>query len=233
MDDTCVVVFSGGQDSSTCLAAALRHYRNVYTIGFSYGQRHAVEMQCRERILARIEAILGTSSLRGDTVVPMESFGRLSACALTGPGEIRDDERTGLPTSFVPGRNLVFLTYAAALAWQVRARDIISGVGQQDYSGYPDCRESTIRALEKAINLGMETHFRLVSPLMSLTKGETWRLAEETGGRALVDFLVRETHSCYEGVRETLHPWGYGCGKCPACRLRAAGWEEYERMAQP
>ena len=230
MNNACVVVFSGGQDSSTCLAAALKSYDDVYTVGFSYGQRHAVKMQCRERILGQIEAILGTSSLRTDTVVPMESFGALSKCALTAPGAIEEDAKTGLPTSFVPGRNLVFLTYAAALAWQVGARDIISGVGQTDYSGYPDCRENTIRALETAINLGMESHFRLLSPLMTLTKGQTWKLAEDTGGRRLVEFLVRETHSCYEGVRDTLHPWGYGCGRCPACRLREAGWKEYETL---
>lgn len=224
---SCVVVFSGGQDSTTCLAQALKRYERVHTIGFTYGQRHAVELECRKRILSRIEPLLGTHALQPDLLVDLKSFGQIATCALTSDAPIEMDQGTGLPTSFVPGRNLVFLTYAAAYAWKAGAQDIITGVGEADFSGYPDCRESTIRALEAAVNLGMESRFHLVTPLMHLTKEQTWELAEQTGGRALVDFIRLETHTCYEGDREHLHEWGYGCGKCPACRLRERGWLEY------
>lgn len=224
---SCVVVFSGGQDSTTCLAQALKAYEKVYTIGFTYGQRHSVELECRARILEKIESITGTHVLQPDLLVDIRSFGQIATCALTTDAEIRQDEKTGLPTSFVPGRNLVFLTYAASYAWKVGAQDIITGVGEADFSGYPDCREATIRALEAAVNLGMETHFRIVTPLMHLSKQATWELAESVGGEALVDFIRTETHTCYEGVRAELHPWGYGCGKCPACVLRERGWNAY------
>ena len=225
---SCVVVLSGGQDSTTCLALALKSYSTVYTIGFQYGQRHEVELQCRSRILRSIEFVVGTRSLGPDLLVDMKSFGAIASCSLTELGvPIAFDERTKLPNTFVPGRNLVFLTYAAALAWKAGARDIITGVGEADYSGYPDCREMTLRALEKALNLGMQADFRLVAPLMHRTKKQTWELAEETGGRTLVDFIRTETHTCYEGDHTHLHDWGYGCGRCPACRLRQKGWEEY------
>lgn len=224
---SCVVVFSGGQDSTTCLAQALKTYERVYTIGFTYGQRHAVELACRERILAKIEGLLDTKALQPDLLVDLKSFGQIATCALTSDSPIEEDAKTGLPTSFVPGRNLVFLTYAASYAWKAGAADIITGVGEADFSGYPDCREATIRALEAAINLGMESRFRLVTPLMHLSKKSTWELAESVGGKALVDFIRTETHTCYEGDREHLHEWGYGCGKCPACRLRERGWLEY------
>ncbi len=228
MTRTAVVLFSGGQDSTTCLAVALKKYDAVYTMGVAYGQRHAVELECRKRILEKIESVLGTHSLRSDLVLDLKAFGSLSDCSLTRPGEmIAMNPKTHLPNTFVPGRNLIFLTYAAAYAWKVGAEAVWTGVGEADYSGYPDCRENTMKALELAIDLGMETDLRIERPLMHRSKAETWLLAEETGGDALVDFIRRETHTCYEGDHEHFHEWGYGCGKCPACVLRAKGWEEY------
>ena len=227
MSRTAVVLFSGGQDSTTCLAAALKQYDAVYTVGVDYGQRHRVELECRERIRARIESILGTHSLKDDLLLDLKAFGQLSDCALTKPEAIEMNEKTHLPTTFVPGRNLIFITYAAAYAWKLGAEAIFTGVGQADYSGYPDCRENTMKALELAIDLGMETSLRIERPLMNLSKAETWNLAETIGGDALVSFIRDETHTCYEGDHTHFHDWGYGCGKCPACVLREKGWEEY------
>ncbi|HBC68977.1 MAG: 7-cyano-7-deazaguanine synthase QueC [Duodenibacillus sp.] len=222
-----LIVFSGGQDSTTCLAWALKHYDEVHTIGFTYGQVHTVEMQCRKRILASIEALLNTSTLRSDRVLPLTALAALDESALTRGGEFEINEENGLPTSFVPGRNLIFFTVAAAHAYNIGADTIISGVGEADYSGYPDCREATLAALENAISLGLDRKIALLRPLMHRTKEQTWELAYETGGMPLVEFIARESHTCYHGDRTELHPWGYGCGRCPACVLRKAGFEKF------
>ena len=225
--DRALIVFSGGQDSSTCLAWALRNFDDVYTIGFSYGQTHSVELECRQNILNSIEAILGTHTLREDRMLNLSELAALDGSALTKGGDISINAENGLPTSFVPGRNLIFFTYAAALAYNLHCGPIISGVGEADYSGYPDCRAATIEAMEKAVSLGLDRPIRFLSPLMRRTKAQTWQLAYETGGMPLVEFIARESHTCYLGDRTEFHPWGYGCGKCPACVLRRAGFEEF------
>ena len=228
-----LLVFSGGQDSTTCLAWALNRYGRVTTVGFAYGQRHLVEMQCRTAILERIRSDRNlparwASRLGEDTVLDLGVLAQIGGSSLTDNMAIAMQEN-GLPNSFVPGRNLLFLTAAAALAYRPGADHIITGVGEADYSGYPDCREATVSALETAINLGTEHTFRLLSPLMHLDKAATWRLALTEGGETFVELVRTMTHSCYEGERTTLHAWGYGCGTCPACVLRARGWETFAR----
>ena len=221
-DDAALVLFSGGQDSATCLAWALDRFAHVETLGFDYGQRHRVELDCR----GALRAGMANPRLGEDHLLDLGVLGALSDTALTREAEIalRED---GLPTTFVPGRNLIFLTFAAALAARRGLRHIVTGVCETDYSGYPDCRDDTIKALQVAINLGMASRFVLHTPLMWRDKPATWRLAESLGGAALVELIRRESHSCYKGVRDVLHPWGHGCGECPACELRAAGWEGY------
>lgn len=223
-----VVCFSGGQDSTTALGMVLKKYDEVYTIGFFYGQRHAVEMDCRQRILKNIQNVLDVNSLRDDLIVDLQSFGALSDCALTKDSPIVMDQTKKLPTSFVPGRNLLFATYAAAYAYRVGAHDVILGISETDYSGYPDCRHEAIQPLEQALTAGMEYPIRLLSPFMFKSKAQEWQTAEEVGGKTFVDFIVNETHTCYEGDHVTRHAWGFGCGECPACRLRAEGFKNYE-----
>jgi 7-cyano-7-deazaguanine synthase len=221
-DDAALVLFSGGQDSATCLAWALDRFAHVETLGFDYGQRHRIELDCR----GALRAGMASGHLAEDHLLDLGVLGALSDTALTRDAEIglRAD---GLPTTFVPGRNLIFLTFAAALAARRGLRHIITGVCETDYSGYPDCRDDTIKALQVAINLGMATRFVLHTPLMWRDKAATWRLAETLGGAALVELIRVESHSCYMGVRDVLHPWGHGCGDCPACDLRARGWAAY------
>jgi 7-cyano-7-deazaguanine synthase len=221
-DDAALVLFSGGQDSATCLAWALDRFAHVETLGFDYGQRHRIELDCR----GALRAGMPSPRLREDHLLDLGVLGVLSDTALTREAEIalRED---GLPTTFVPGRNLIFLTFAAALAARRGLRHIVTGVCETDYSGYPDCRDDTIKALQVAINLGMASRFVLHTPLMWRDKPATWRLAEALGGPALVELIRVESHSCYKGVRDLLHPWGHGCGQCPACELRARGWEGY------
>lgn len=227
-DDAALVLFSGGQDSATCLAWALDRFGRVETLGFDYGQRHRVELDCRASFSAALPAIDPdwAARLGPDHTIRLDALGALSDTALTRDAEITMGEH-GLPTTFVPGRNLVFLTFAAALAYRRGIRRIVTGVCETDYSGYPDCRDDTIKALQVALNLGMERRFVLETPLMWLSKGQTWRLAERLGGRALVAAVVEHTHSCYLGDRTKRHPWGHGCGTCPACDLRARGWHHY------
>ena len=223
-----LVLFSGGQDSTTCLAWALARFDAVETIGFAYGQRHAVELDCREPIRRGLEAMSPAwqQRLGRDHLIDLAVLGRLSASALTAdlPFGRRPD---GLPATFVPGRNLVFLTFAAIVAQQRGLKRVVAGVCETDFSGYPDCRDDTVKALQVAINLGMEARLVLDTPLMWIDKAATWRLAEELGGRALVALIVEHAHSCYSGDRSTRHAWGLGCGQCDACRLRANGWERY------
>lgn len=227
-DNAALVLFSGGQDSATCLAWALQRYARVETIGFDYGQRHAVEMACRTTLLEEMARLRPEwrARLSRDHVLDLKTLGALSDSALTRKAEIRMTQ-SGLPSTFVPGRNLIFLTYAAALAVRRDVRHIVTGVCETDYSGYPDCRDDTIKALQVALNLGMVQRFILHTPLMWIDKAGTWALAREIGGEALVTLIREESHSCYLGDREHRHIWGYGCGTCPACELRARGWQDF------
>lgn len=220
-----LVLFSGGQDSTTCLGWALSRFEEVRTIGFDYGQRHRTELECRKRILERIERVnpAWEGRLGADHVVNLQSFGDVAACAPTRPMAI-EAGKGGLPNTFVPGRNLVFFVYAAALAWRAGIRTLVGGMCDTDYSGYPDCRDNTLKSLQVTLSLGMDEPFRIETPLMDLTKEATWELAHQLGGRPFVDLVREETHTCYEGDRTHLHAWGYGCGTCPACRLRERGW---------
>ncbi len=226
-----LVLFSGGQDSTVCLAWALDRYDRVETIGFDYGQRHSIELTQRARVLAAMRECFPDwgARLGEERLVDIASYGALAESALTADEEIAG-RADGLPTTFVPGRNLVFLTYAGALA-SVRGLDrLVGGMCQTDYSGYPDCRRETMDSIEETMRLGLGRETPVETPLMDLTKAQTWALAETLGGAALVNLIVAETHTCYRGDR-TMHDWGAGCGDCPACELRAKGWREWRRAA--
>jgi len=229
-----LVLFSGGQDSTACLAWALARYERVETVGFDYGQRHAVELEARVVVLERLRAAfpLWSQRLGEDHLLDLRGFGAVGDSALTTGRAIEMTER-GLPSTFVPGRNLAFLIYAAALADRRGLTALVGGMCETDYSGYPDCRRDTLDAMERALNLGMERDFRIETPLMRLTKADTWALAKALGGEALVELTVAETHTCYQGAREPLHDWGRGCGACPACELRAKGWFEWVAAGRP
>jgi 7-cyano-7-deazaguanine synthase len=224
-----LVLFSGGQDSTVCLAHALATYPRVETLGFDYGQRHAVELECRQTLRVEIARRFPAwgERLGPDHVIDIASLGGIGETSLTSDAEIVVLE-SGLPSTFVPGRNLVFFTYAAALGYRRGLHTLVGGMCETDYSGYPDCRDATLRALQEAIRLGTEVPFEIVTPLMWRTKAETWALAHALGGEALIDLIVEESHSCYLGVRGQLHDWGYGCGTCPACELRAKGYSEWQ-----
>ncbi len=225
-----LVLFSGGQDSTTALAYALAHYDAVETIGFDYGQRHQVELTCRGAVLAEIKQHFPEwgAKLGPDRVINLATFSQLSPSALTDEQAEITTGPSGLPTSFVPGRNLFFFQYAAVLAFHRNLGHLVGGMCETDYSGYPDCREATLQSLNRSLNLGMATDFEIVTPLMHLTKAESWHLAFELGGAAFVTLIRDATHTCYKGVRAHLHEWGYGCGACPACELRRAGYEEWQ-----
>ena len=231
-DRAALVLFSGGQDSATCLAWALERFERVETAGFDYGQRHRVELEVRQAALARIrgEFPAWAGRLGEDHAVELTALGRISDTALTREAAFAM-EASGLPNTFVPGRNLIFLSFAAALAYRRGARHIVTGVCETDYSGYPDCRDDTIKALQVALNLGMEARFVLHTPLMWIDKAETWRMAEGLGGTRLVELILETSHSCYQGDRSRRYPWGYGCGACPACELRREGWSRYRAEA--
>ncbi len=226
--ETALVLFSGGQDSATCLAWALDRFDHVETIGFDYGQRHKIELECRETVRAEIAAQFPQwrGKLGPDHLLDLGVVGTISDTALTSDAAIQFSA-TGLPNTFVPGRNILMFTVAAALAYRRGARHLVGGMCETDYSGYPDCRDDTIKALQVALGLGMDKRFVLHTPLMWLDKAATWKLAEDLGGVDLVELIRRDSHSCYLGDREHLHPWGFGCGTCPACQLRAKGWEAY------
>lgn len=222
------MLFSAGQDSATCLAWALARFERVETIGFDYGQRHAIELDQRPRLRAEIAGLRPewTQRLGDDRAVDISGYGALAESALTADRAIEIAE-SGLPTTFVPARNLVFFSIAAAHAYRRSLPVLVGGMCETDSSGYPDCRRAAIDAMEQALSLGMATNMRIETPLMKLTKAQTWLLAEELGGRALVEIILEHSHSCYRGDRKERHAWGYGCGACPACDLRAAGWREY------
>ncbi len=230
--DGALVLFSGGQDSTVCLAWALDRYGRVETVGFDYGQRHAAELtarvKVREEMARRFPAWAGR--LGEDHLIDIRSFGAIGETALTTARAIEVTEG-GLPSTFVPGRNLVFLTYAAALADRRGLAHLVGGMCETDYSGYPDCRRDTLDALQAALNLGMDQRFAIETPLMRLSKADTWALAQDLGGRMFVDLVVEESHTCYLGDRSHRHDWGYGCGACPACELRARGWREWRAQA--
>jgi 7-cyano-7-deazaguanine synthase len=229
-----LVLFSGGQDSATCLAWALARYGRVETVGFDYGQRHAVELQARLRVREAVAAEFPTwaGGLGEDHVLDLRSFGAVAESALTTERAIELTDK-GLPSTFVPGRNLVFLIYAAALADRRGLGRLVGGMCETDFSGYPDCRRDTLDAMQRTLNLGMAQDFEIETPLMRLTKAETWALAKTLGGEALVELIVRESHTCYLGERGQAHPWGRGCGTCPACELRARGWESWTAAGRP
>ena len=228
MHTTALVLFSGGQDSTTCLAHALARYERVETLGFDYGQRHSVELQARTTVLARLAERFPAWAPRlgQDHMLTLDVLRQIGGSSLTEDMAFAM-QADGLPNTFVPGRNLVFLTLAGALAYRRGLQVIVTGVCETDFSGYPDCRDDTMKAMQLALNLGLAQRLRIETPLMWIDKAATWRMAEALGGPALVDLIVEDTHTCYEGERGQRHDWGYGCGTCPACALRARGWEGY------
>lgn len=230
MHTSALVLFSGGQDSTTCLADALARYERVETLGFDYGQRHRVELDARLQVLAQLRRQFPhwAPRLGEDHLLSLDVLRQIGGSSLT------DDvafamQADGLPNSFVPGRNLLFLTLAGALAYRRGLQVIVAGVCETDFSGYPDCRDDTIKAMQVALNLGLARRLRIATPLMWIDKAQTWQLAHDLGGQPLVDLIVQHTHTCYEGTRDVLHDWGYGCGTCPACELRAQGWRRWRR----
>ena len=228
MHTTALVLFSGGQDSTTCLADALSRYERVETLGFDYGQRHHVELEARQNVLAEIRRQFPqwAPRLGDDHMLSLDVLQQIGGSSLT------DDvafamQADGLPNTFVPGRNLLFLTLAGALAYRRGLQVIVTGVCETDFSGYPDCRDDTMKALQVALNLGLERRLRIATPLMWIDKAQTWQMAQDLGGEPLVELILEQTHTCYQGTRDVRHDWGYGCGICPACELRAKGWAKY------
>jgi 7-cyano-7-deazaguanine synthase len=235
MHTSALVLFSGGQDSATCLAWALDKYQRVETIGFDYGQRHHIEMDMRTVVLAQLREQFPqwAGRLGEDHVLDLAVLGQISESSLTQDMAFRM-ESTGLPNSFVPGRNLVFLTMAAALAYRRDLQVLVTGVCETDFSGYPDCRDDTIKAMQLALSLGMDRRFLLETPLMWIDKAQTWEMARRLGGDALVELVIEHTHTCYLGDRSQRHAWGYGCATCPACELRARGFVQFSaRLPEP
>jgi 7-cyano-7-deazaguanine synthase len=231
-NSSALVAFSGGQDSATCLAWALDRYEHVETVGFSYGQRHVVELDVRGPFINGLRKSFPDWSARlgGDRIVDLGVLGQVSRSALTADIQFgkRDD---GLPQTFVPGRNLIFMTFAAAVAFQRGLKHLVTGVCETDFSGYPDCRDDTMKALQVALNLGMQSRLSIETPLMWMDKASTWMLAEKLGGSVLIDLIRETTHTCYKGDRTHKHAWGFGCNACDACHLRARGWEQYAAKA--
>ncbi|MEN5424536.1 7-cyano-7-deazaguanine synthase QueC [Comamonas aquatica] len=232
MHTSALVMFSGGQDSTTCLAHALSKYDRVETLGFDYGQRHSVELQARLTVLQQLRAQFPqwAPRLGEDHVLSLDVLKQIGGSSLTEDVAFAM-QADGLPNTFVPGRNLLFLTLAGALAYRRGLQVLVTGVCETDFSGYPDCRDDTMKAMQLALNLGLERRLRIETPLMWIDKAATWQMAQDLGGDALVQLIVQDTHTCYEGTRDVLHAWGHGCGHCPACDLRAKGWQRW-RAAQ-
>ena len=241
MHTSALVLFSGGQDSTTCLAQALSKYERVETVAFDYGQRHVVELQARLNVLREIKARFPAwaSKLGEDHLLDLAVLGQVSETSLTRDVAFKM-ESSGLPNTFVPGRNLLFLTLAAALAYRRDLQVLVTGVCETDFSGYPDCRDDTMKAMQLALSLGMDKRFLIETPLMWIDKADTWRMARTLGeksgspqgGEDLVELIVEHTHTCYLGDREHRHAWGYGCGSCPACELRARGYQRFVEAPQ-
>ena len=229
MHTRALVLFSGGQDSTTCLAHALSHYAHVETLGFDYGQRHSVELQARQTVLQRLRWQFPhwAARLGPDHVLNVDVIGQIGGSSLTEDVAIAM-QQDGLPNTFVPGRNLLFMTLAGALAYRRGLQVLVTGVSEADFSGYPDCRDDTMKAMQLALNLGLERRLRISTPLMWRDKAAVWQLAFDLGGQALIDLIVQDSHTCYHGTR-TPHAWGAGCGQCPACQLRASGWERWHQ----
>lgn len=227
-----LVLFSGGQDSAVCLAWALARFDRVETIGFDYRQRHRVELEIRKVFLARLRQQFPAwaAKLGDDHLLDLGVLGEVSDTALTREQEIGFAD-SGLPSTFVPGRNLVFLTFAGAIAYRRGLHALVGGMCETDFSGYPDCRRATMDALQGALTLGMDRPMPIETPLMHLDKAQTWALAEELGGQPLVDLVIEDTHTCYLGDRARRHPWGHGCATCPACDLRAKGYAKWRAGA--
>jgi 7-cyano-7-deazaguanine synthase len=227
--DAALVLFSGGQDSTVCLAWALERFARVETVGFDYRQRHAVELKVRPRIRERLPAIAERWARRlgDDHLIRIDALADISETALTRDVAI-EVSSSGLPTTFVPGRNLIFLSFAGALAYRRGIRHLVAGMCETDFSGYPDCRDDTIKAMQVALTLGLDRRLTIHTPLMWIDKAGTFALAHAIGGEALIDLLLAETHTCYLGDREHRHDWGFGCGECPACRLRAEGFATWK-----
>ncbi len=230
MHKSALVLFSGGQDSTTCLALALSKYERVETIAFDYRQRHHIELTARLTVLTELRRQFPqwAGKLGEDHVLDLAVLGEVSDTSLTRDVAFKM-EQVGLPNTFVPGRNLLFLTLAAAVAYRRDLQVIVTGVCETDFSGYPDCRDDTMKAMQLALSLGMDKRFLIDTPLMWIDKAATWRMAESLGGQALVDLIVEHTHTCYLGDREHRHAWGYGCGACPACDLRQRGYMQFRR----
>jgi 7-cyano-7-deazaguanine synthase len=226
--DTALVLFSGGQDSTVCLAWALQRYAHVETLGFDYGQRHAVELTLRSRLRERMSALKAEWKRRlgEDHLVKLDALATISETALTRETAIEIAD-SGLPTTFVPGRNLIFFCFAGALAYRRGARHLVAGMCETDYSGYPDCRDDTVKTMQVALTLGLDKRITIHTPLMWIDKAGTFAMAEEIGGTALLDLVIEDSHSCYLGDRANRHGWGYGCGTCPACKLRAQGFAKF------
>jgi len=229
-EETALVLFSGGQDSTTCVAWALERFGRVETIGFDYGQRHAVELAVRPKLRQKLASLRSewAARLGEDHLIKLDTLAAISETALTRDMKIEMGQG-GLPTTFVPGRNLVFLTFAGAVAYRRGAGHLVAGMCETDYSGYPDCRDDTIKAMQLALTLGMDRRFVVHTPLMWIDKAGTFALAKDIGGQPLLDLVIEETHSCYRGDRSQWHAWGYGCGECPACRLRADGFAKFTK----
>lgn len=228
-NDKALVLFSGGQDSATCLAWAAQHFAHVETIGFDYGQRHKIELQIRQDFLSaykqqkpEIKDVLGK-----DHIIDASVIKALGETAMTADKAIEIGAE-GLPSTFVPGRNILFFTLAASVAWRRGIRHLIGGMCETDYSGYPDCRDNTLKSLQVSLSLGLDTSFVIHTPLMFRDKAQTFEMAEEIGGKTLLETIIEHTHTCYKGDRTHRHAWGYGCGDCPACDLRRSGWEKYK-----
>jgi len=229
-NSSALVLFSGGQESATCLALALKKYSIVETIGFDYGQRHSIELSCRNTFLKKIKNQFPEfkEKFSDDHLLDLKLLGQISETALTKEKSI-EMGKSGLPNTFVPGRNLLFLTFAASIAYRRNLKIIVAGMCETDYSGYPDCRDDTIKALQVAISLGLDTRIVLETPLMWIDKANTWNMALEIGGEKLISLIEEETHTCYLGDRATRYSWGYGCNTCPACELRRVGHEKFRR----
>jgi 7-cyano-7-deazaguanine synthase len=225
-----LVLFSGGQDSTTCLAWALERFGHVETIGFDYGQRHHIEMTQRPFVLDAVRKLRPgwNERLGADHVLDLGVLGQISDTALTSGGQIRLNAN-GLPNTFVPGRNLMFLALAAALAYRRGIEALVGGMCETDFSGYPDCRDQTMRAMAHALSLGLDQDVTIETPLMWIDKSQTWAMAEQLGGAALIEVILEATHTCYLGERGARHAWGYGCGTCPACELRARGYDRWTK----